>query len=127
MRFIPTWLHGVLDYPLGMLLIALPWLGGFATGGAPMWIPIIAGAAMLMLSAMTAYEAGLLRLIPMAGHLAADALMGMFLAASPWLFGFADIVWVPFVVLGLGELGAAMTTHVSPRGTIHRTIPGTAR
>jgi hypothetical protein len=43
MRIIPTWLHGVLDYPLGVLLIALPWLGGFATGGAAMWIPIAAG------------------------------------------------------------------------------------
>ena len=113
----------MLDYPLGMLLIALPWLGGFATGGAPMWIPVIAGAAMLILSAMTAYEAGLVRLIPMGGHLAADAVMGLFLAASPWLFDFADVVWMPFAILGLGEFGASMTTQVTPHGNVRRTIP----
>jgi type IV secretory pathway VirB2 component (pilin) len=121
MRFIPTWIHGLLDYPLSILLIALPWLGGFATGGIAQWVPIVAGVAMLGLSATTAYEAGLVRSIPMTAHLATDAVLGILLAASPWLFGFADLVWMPFVVLGIGEFGAAMTTETRPGHRLSRT------
>jgi hypothetical protein len=110
----------MIDYPMGLLLIALPWLGGFATGGPAMWIPIVAGAAMLGLSAITAYEAGLMKIVPMSGHLAVDVVLGLFMAASPWLFGFAEAVWLPFVLLGLGEFGAAMTTQVQPGHHIAR-------
>jgi hypothetical protein len=121
MRVIPTWIHGLLDYPMSCLLMALPWLGGFATGGAAQWIPVMAGVAMLGLSAMTAYEAGLVRAVPMSAHLIVDAVMGLLLAASPWLFGFADIVWLPFVVLGLGEIGAAATTETRPGQRLSKT------
>jgi hypothetical protein len=121
MRVIPTWIHGLLDYPLSILLIALPWLGGFANGGAAQWVPIVAGVAMLGLSAMTAYEAGVVRVVPMPVHLATDAVMGLLLAASPWLFGFADSVWIPFVVLGLGEVGAALTTETRPGHRMSKT------
>jgi hypothetical protein len=34
MRFIPTRIHGMMDYAMGLLLIAAPWLFGFARGGA---------------------------------------------------------------------------------------------
>ena len=120
MRFIPTWVHGMLDYPLAIVLIALPWLGGFANGGPEQWIPVCAGVAMLGLSAMTAYEAGLVRAIPMTGHLIADGIVGALLAVSPWLFGFAEVVWLPHLILGIGELGAAMTTETRPRHHLGR-------
>jgi hypothetical protein len=76
---------------------------------------------MLGTSAMTAYEAGLVRTIPMTGHLAADAALGLLLAASPWLFGFANVVFLPHLILGLGEFGAALTTETKPRGRLART------
>jgi hypothetical protein len=114
MRVIPTWLHGMIDYPAGLLLIVLPWLGGFATGGPAMWIPIIAGVLMLGASAMTNYEAGLVKTVPMSAHLTLDGILGAFLAASPWLFGFANVVWLPHLVLGLAEIGAALMTQTKP-------------
>jgi hypothetical protein len=115
MRFIPTWLHGVLDYPLGLVLIAVPWLGGFADQTAAMWVPVGIGIAMIVLSAMTRYEAGMVPILPMTTHLTFDALAGMLLASSPWLFGFADRVWMPHLIVGIGEFLAAMTTQVYPR------------
>ncbi len=46
MRFIPTKVHGILDYVVGIALIAAPWLFGFAgMGGAPVVIPIVLGVA----------------------------------------------------------------------------------
>ncbi len=37
MRFLPTRVHGVIDYLWGVALIATPWLFGFANGGAAQW------------------------------------------------------------------------------------------
>jgi hypothetical protein len=33
-----------------------------------------------------------------------DMIAGIFLAASPWIFGFADYVWAPHVIVGVGEV-----------------------
>ena len=40
---------------------------------------------------------------------------GLFLTAAPWLFGFADHSWVPYVVFGVAELGAAALTRTAPQ------------
>ena len=51
-------------------------------------------------------------------HLMTDAALGIFLAVSPWLFGFADEgtnVWLPFVLIGVAELGTATMTDPEPR------------
>src|SRR3712207_2864116 len=101
---------------MGALLIVAPYLLGFADGTAAQWIPQIVGAALIGASLLTDYELGVVRMIPMPVHLGLDVAAGVLLAASPWLFGFADRVWVPHVVFGLAEIGAGLTT---------RTVPGT--
>jgi hypothetical protein len=82
------------------------------------WIAVLAGIAMIGMSAMTDYEGAFLaHAIPMRMHLLADMAVGAFLVISPWLFGFADQganAWLPFVVIGLGEIGAAATTDPVP-------------
>jgi hypothetical protein len=115
MRFIPTRIHGVLDYLVGIILIVSPWVLGFNEGGPETWVPVVLGAGAILYSILTRYELGLVRLIPMPVHLMLDGLNGAALAASPWLFGFADQVWVPHVVLGLFEIGAALFTETAPR------------
>jgi hypothetical protein len=50
----------------------------------------------------------------MRAHLAMDGLSGALFLVSPWLFGFADRVWVPHLVFGLFEIGAALTTRTVP-------------
>lgn len=120
MRLLPTRLHGILDYLMGLLLIAAPWLFGFADGGAETVVPVALGVATLGLSLFTDYELGLVRRIPMAAHLMVDLGSGLLLAASPWLFGFADGtattagVWAPHLVFGLLEVGAALLTRRTP-------------
>lgn len=115
MRFISTRVHGMVDYLMGLLLIVAPFLFGFATGGAAQWVPIILGVVMLASAIMTKYELGLMPLIPMPFHLTMDLLSGILLLVSPWLFGFADTVYLPHVVLGLLEIGASLTTEKQPR------------
>lgn len=123
MRFVPTRIHGMMDYVLGVLLIAAPWLFGFAENGAETWIPVILGLGVIAYSAFTDYELGLVRRISMPTHLALDGGGGLLLAVSPWLFGFADFVWIPHVVLGLIEIGAALTTETRPS----HALPGHAQ
>ncbi|MDQ3279604.1 MAG: SPW repeat protein [Bacteroidota bacterium] len=126
MRFIETKTHGYLDYIMGALLIASPWIFDFARGGAETWIPVILGIAMIGLALMTDYELGASRQISMRTHLMIDLISGALLAASPWLFGFNDYVWEPHLILGLLEIGAALTTklHPSNERTHHRHTVG---
>lgn len=123
MRFIPTRVHGIIDYLMGVLLIAAPWLFGFADLDIARWIPIIIGALIIVYSLLTRYEMGVADVIPMNVHLWLDILGGLVLAASPWLFGFADDIWWPHLIFGLLEIIIAAVTETVPavRGTVRRT------
>ena len=114
MRFIPTRVHGILDYLVGALLIAAPWIFDFAAGGAETWIFVALGAGAIAYSLFTNYELGISRTISMRTHLLLDTLSGVLLAASPWLFGFSDYVWEPHVIFGILEIGVALMTKREP-------------
>jgi hypothetical protein len=111
---LPTRVHGMLDYLLGALLIAAPWLFGFAAGGAEQWVPVALGAGVLLYSAFTDYELGLVKKLQMPAHLLLDAVGGLLLAASPWMFGFDERVWMPHVVIGAIEIVIVAITNTVP-------------
>ena len=112
-RFLPTRIHGLLDYLTGLLFLAAPWLFGFAgeTDDIATWLFVVLGAGVLLYSLFTDYELGLVRKLPMPVHLTLDLGGGILLLVSPWLFGFADEVWVPHVLFGLLEVSAALVTQ----------------
>src|SRR5688572_26003589 len=85
MRVIPTRVHGVIDYLMGIVLIAAPWVLDFADGGPEQWVPVILGIGVILYSLFTKYELGVLRTIPMAVHLWLDFGGGVVLAVSPWI------------------------------------------
>lgn len=114
MRVIPTRIHGMADYLIGVLLIAAPWLLDFADGGAEQWVPIVLGAGLILYSLLTDYELGAVHIIPVPVHLVLDMIGGAFLAISPWLFGFSDEVWAPHVVVGVIEFAAGLLTRTHP-------------
>ena len=111
---LPTRIHGMLDYLLGALLIASPWVFGFGDGGAETWVPVVLGAGVLLYSLFTDYELGVVKRLQMPAHLLLDVLGGLLLAVSPWLFGFDTLVWTPHVVLGLVEVAVAAVTNTVP-------------
>lgn len=114
MRFIPTRVHGAMDYLVGVLLIAAPWLFMFSGNEAATWTAVLIGAATIVYSTLTNYEMGVAPLISMPTHLGIDGMAGLILIVSPWLFGFADVVWGPHVVVGVVEVLTALTTHRVP-------------
>lgn len=100
MRFFSTRVHGALDYLLGIVAIAAPWILGFSAGGWETWVPVLLGATIIVYSLATDYELAVVRRIQIPVHLWFDGLAGVLLVVSPWLFDFDDLVWVPHVVLG---------------------------
>lgn len=115
MRFISTKVHGVIDYLWSIVLLASPWLFGFANGGAETWVPVILGIGGIVYAVVTNYELGLVKVLPMPVHLMIDLAMGVFLLLSPWLFGFAENIAAPHVVLGIMAIGTSLMTEKEPR------------
>jgi hypothetical protein len=118
MRIIPTRMHGMLDYIVGLLLVISPWLFGFSDVGTAKWTFIVIGVAMLLTSLMTNYELGVVHVVPMHIHLWVDAIAGVVLALSPWILGYADDAganaWLPALVIGIAEIGAAAMSDPWP-------------
>lgn len=110
---INTRIHGYLDYMMGLLLIVAPWIFNLPEGAATT-LPIVLGAGTIVYSLMTDYELGLLKVLSMKAHLGIDLAAGILLIAAPWLFGFADEVIWPFVILGIIEVGASLMTEKQP-------------
>ena len=114
-------IHAALDYIVGILLIAAPWLLGFADKTAATLIPVILGASTIIYSLFTNYEYSLVRLIPYKIHLTIDFIAGLLLLVSPWLFGFSDRVYLPHAILGAFEIIAVMLSRKATDNSIHRT------
>ncbi len=112
MRFLPTNVHGVIDYLWGIALLASPWLFGFADVTTAKWVAAIFGTGAIIYSALTAYELGVVRILPMSLHLILDAIAGAFLAASPFLLGFSDQVYLPHLIFGLFSVIASLITRM---------------
>ena len=108
MRFIPTKFHAPLDYIVGVLLIAAPWIFQFSDVTAATADSIVLGIGLIAYSLFTNYELGVWKVAPMAVHNLIDVIAGALLVASPWLFGFADDganFWAPWGVGGGGGVG----------------------
>ncbi len=113
MRIISTRTHGAIDYLTGAGLLAAPPLLGISDEPAAARTLRAAGLAAVAYSLLTDYEFGVVRVIPMPAHLAIDATSGALVAASPWLFGFAERgprYRLSHVLIGLSEVLAALTS-----------------
>jgi hypothetical protein len=114
LRVIPTGVHGALDYMASGINLALPRLFGLHDEPWAALVPRIDGVAGASYSLLTDYELGGLKVLPMHTHLAFDAAKGLFMASSPWLFGFAKNgtrYWLPHVLMGTADVVAAVTTR----------------
>ncbi|MCC9136156.1 SPW repeat protein [Pontibacter silvestris] len=114
MRFIPTRFHGILDYIYGALLVASPWLFGFSDVTYATWTAVIVGVVVLMQAIITDYEVGVIKKMPMQTHLMLDFGIGVLLALSPWIFGFAEDVYAPHLIFGIVSILTSLTTHRVP-------------
>lgn len=111
---IPSRVHGMLDYCGGAAILVLPFLLGFGGNNAATWVMVACGGAALIYSALTNYEFGIVPAFSMRQHLLLDAAAGAMLAGAPWMFEFAEQVWLPHLIAGLTELVVVALSNVVP-------------
>ena len=118
MKFISSKVHGVLDYLVAAALFFAPIIFGFhSIGGAAVVIPMVLGVLLALYSLCTRYELGVLKLIDFQSHLAIDVVAAIFLAASPFLFGFIDQApnaWLPHILVGVAIVLVVMVSRPVP-------------
>ncbi|PKD16223.1 hypothetical protein APR41_10575 [Salegentibacter salinarum] len=107
---IPPRVHGYLDYLIGGLLILIPLIFS-KTYYLPSWILLGFGIGTILYSILTDYEMGIAGLISFKLHLIIDIIIGFFLALSPWVFGFQKEIFIPFLLLGIGEVIISLFTN----------------
>lgn len=110
MKIIDTKTHGYLDYIMGVFLILAPSLFSLDMHAIQSTVFYASGAGVIIYSLLTDYEVGLIKIIPMKIHLILDILSGILLTASPWIFGFQEIIYGPHLALGIIEICAALLT-----------------
>ena len=94
-------IHGVIDYLFAAFVLLSPSLFGF-TGTTAASICYVVGSLHIVLSLVTAYPMGVFRYIPFPVHGAIELAAGIFLIATPWLFGYAADDTVRNLFLGSG-------------------------
>ncbi|MDQ3678712.1 MAG: hypothetical protein M3401_18250 [Actinomycetota bacterium] len=113
---IPRFLHGVIEYLAGVLLIAAPFLFSFESGAATA-VSIVAGLVVLAVTASTEGPTGMIASIPTTVHVGLDFALAGVLVASPFLFGFSgeSAPAAFFIVLGVAHLLVTIGTRFGAR------------
>jgi hypothetical protein len=114
----------LLNAALGVWLVASPWLMNFDDGGVAMWNAVIAGVLLAGLAFGAFF-------VPRAWEDWAQAIVALWLVASPWVLGFSksevpmlNALWVGVAVLALASWAllankAQGTSQPSPTKMAH--------
>ena len=92
MKFVTKQIHALLDYPVAMALIGLPFLLGLGSSNPlACQISIGVGLVALFLTIFTDHHLGLVKIIPYRIHLMVDSLVGVLFIIAPFLFSFEGV------------------------------------
>jgi len=114
MPVLPTRIHGLFDYFLGLILAGLPWLLEIEDRGVETLALGGTGMLIFLYNLVTDHELGLAPLLPLRWHLLIDFFVGFFLVAAPWMFDFAEGARLQPCFLGILLVASALLTS-SPR------------
>ena len=114
---VPVVVHGVLEYAVGALFIAAPFLFGFNSSAAPTAAAVVLGLLLLAFTATSALPTGLVRSVTLGVHVTVDLVLAVLLVALPFLLGFTDQAapTALFIVVGVLHLLVTIATRFSDR------------
>ena len=114
---VPAFVHGLVEYLAGALLIAAPFLFSFENDTATA-VSIVGGVLVLVVTASSALPTGLIKSIPVQAHAVIDFAVAAVLIAAPFLFGFSDdgTATAFFIVLGVVHLLLTIATRFVSEG-----------
>ncbi len=121
-RFVTKQIHALLDYPVAIALIAMPFVLGLGQSHAlAFWLSVGTGVAAFLLTLLTDHQTGVVKVVPYSFHLLVDFLVAVVFIIGPFAFAFSGIdawyYWANAVavlsVVGLHKPEVA--SDVSPR------------
>jgi hypothetical protein len=114
MRLINTKAHGIFDYLVMAVLISSPALFNYSTGSLADKVNLWISVYIICSSLVTNFEISIFKIIPLKAHLNLDLVAGAFLASSPWLLGYQDVVFKPQLVFGMAIIAVSLLTDRIP-------------
>lgn len=122
-RFLPAWLHAIADYAVGGLLV----VAALIVGGSGLAVAtgVVVGAVVLVVSMLTRYPLGVVKVLPFTLHSAGDYLATALLLVAPFTLGFADTdtgLTVLYVGAGIAVLAVSLITDYQ-YGTTGQSTP----
>lgn len=111
-RLLPAWLHAIADYAVGATLIVVALVA--AHSGKAIAAGVVIGAVVLVVSMLTRYPLGIIKVLPFTVHSAGDYLATALLVISPFALGFQHSetsLSVFYIVTGLAVLGVSLITN----------------
>jgi len=111
-KFLPAWFHAIADYAVAALLIAVPLIAGgsdeaVATG-------VVVGVVVAIVSMLTRYPLGVVKVLPFTVHSAGDYLAAALLVIAPFALGFTDTdggLAAFYVAGGIAVLAVSLITN----------------
>src|SRR3954451_8898120 len=111
-RLLPAWLHAIADYAVAASLIVV----ALAVGGTDKAVAagVVVGVVVAIVSMLTKYPLGVLKVLPFTVHSAGDYLAAALLVISPFALSFNDSdtgLAAFYIVAGGGGLAVSLITN----------------
>ena len=111
-RLLPAWFHAIADYAVAAALIIVP----IVAGGSDKAVAagIVVGTVVAVVSMLTRYPLGVLKVLPFTIHSAGDYLAAALLIVSPFALSFNDSdtgLSVFYVAAGVAVLAVSLITN----------------
>src|SRR3954451_23309014 len=111
-RLLPAWLHAVADYAVGAVLILAALIVGGTSGAVG--TGVVVGATVLVVSMLTRYPLGVVKVLPFQVHSAGDYLAAALLLAAPFTLHFNTTdggLTALYVGAGIAVLAVSLITN----------------
>jgi len=128
-KLLPAWFHAAADYGVGALLIIVALAVGGSTGAVATGVAV--GAVVLVVSMLTRYPLGVLKVLPFTVHSAGDYLAAALLIAAPFALNFTTSdpgLSIFYVLGGVAVLAVSLITNYqyNPKRALTRAATVTA-
>ena len=87
-KLLPAWFHALADYAVGALLVVVAVAVGGSAGAVG--TGIVVGATVLVVSMLTRYPLGVVKVLPFPVHSGGDYLAAALLLVAPWALNFSS-------------------------------------
>jgi len=111
-KLLPAWFHAIADYAVGILLIVVAIAADGSAGATA--TGVVVGGVVLLVSALTRYPLGIVKVLPFTIHSAGDYLAAALLIVAPFALDFADSesgLAAFYVAMGVAVLAVSLVTN----------------